>query len=449
MIATDRGRTAWAWAVGLTLLGAATTGSAFAQQAAPGTKGIGAAKEEPTPGLRLDQIDVPPLQRTAVPVNPTDAIAIVNGQAITREQLADECVARKGKEILETLINRQLIEQALKAKKLEVTAAEIDQEINEVAQRFGIGRDAWLRTLDKERGITPYQYARDIVYPALAMRKLCAGRVQVTPEDLKAAFDAQYGAKLRCRMIMVDKLSKAQSIWEALRKNPAGFEKIAQEQSMDLSTRSLGGLLAEPITRNAHPKNVSDAAFVQLLDGDPKDTDPSHKPKDGDFTGPIQVSESTWVILRREEVIPATPNVSLENEEIREKTYEIIYEVKLKETMGMVFQELVKSAAIENRLVGSVKLANEEQDPDYRVDKEVKLMSDTGDDPAAAATPSAHSTAPAGQAKLPPPVAASPEVLEQFEKIHKEPIKAPATAAKPEVPATAAKPEAPATEVKK
>jgi len=433
MIATDRGRTARAWAVGLTLLGVATTGSALAQQAAPGTKGIGAAKEEPTPGLRLDQIDVPPLTRTAVPVNPTDAIAIVNGQIITREQLANECVARKGKEILETLINRQLIDQALKAKKQEVTAAEIDQEIDNVAQQFGIGREAWLRTLDKERGITPYQYARDIIYPALAMRKLSAGRVQVTPEDLKQAFEAQYGAKLRCRMIMVDKLNKAQDIWEALRQNPGGFEKIAQEQSMDLGTRSLGGLLAEPITRHAHPRNVSDAAFLQLLDGDPKDTDPSHKPKDGDFTGPIQAGESTWVILRREGVIPGNTGVSLENEETRKKTYEIVYEVKLKETMGEVFQELIKSAAIENRLVGSVKLANEDQQADYRVDKEVKLMSDSGQSAQGAeATPSSDSAAPAGRAKLPAPVAASPEVVEQFEKIQKTPLKPVATEAKAE-----------------
>jgi uncharacterized membrane protein len=39
-------------------------------------------------------------------------------------------VARKGKEILETLINRALIDQALKANKQEITAAEIDQEID-------------------------------------------------------------------------------------------------------------------------------------------------------------------------------------------------------------------------------------------------------------------------------------------------------------------------------
>ncbi len=96
---------------------------------------------------------------------PADPIAIVNNQIISRQQLADECVAREGKKVLELLINRTLIDQALRGKKLEITAAEIDQEIETVARRFGIGREGWLRTLDKERGISPVQYARDIIYP--------------------------------------------------------------------------------------------------------------------------------------------------------------------------------------------------------------------------------------------------------------------------------------------
>ena len=100
---------------------------------------------------------------------------------------------------------------------------------------------------------------------------------------MKQAFEAQYAEKIRCRMILVDTQAKAVEIWEELRKNPGGFEKIAKEQSMDTGSRSLGGLLAEPITRHAYPQTISDAAFRQLVDGDPDDQDPSHKPKDGRF----------------------------------------------------------------------------------------------------------------------------------------------------------------------
>ncbi|MBV8605918.1 MAG: peptidylprolyl isomerase [Singulisphaera sp.] len=417
MIARNRGRMVKGMVFVLAALGALGSRPASSQSLLGGRLGTKKAAQEPAPPASSNPADGPRFELTAVPVNPTDPIAIVNGEVISRQQLADECVARRGEEILETLIARKLIEQALKARKLEVGAAEIDQEIDNVANRVAhVGREAWLRTLDKERGISPVQYARDIIYPALALRKLSAERVQVTPQDLKNAFEAQYGDKLRCRLIMVDNLQKAREIWEELRKNPGGFEKLAQERSMDSGSRSLGGLLAEPITRHAYPQNVSDAAFRQLVDGDPGDKDPAHKPKDGDFTGPIQVAEATWVLLRRESVIPAQ-NVDPNDENVRKITYEMIYEVKLKEAMGAYFVELMRASAIDNKLTGHIKLANEEMHPDHKVDGEVKLMSNPGQ----GTPPSAASAAPNAKVKVPAPAALSPEVRQQAESLQRAP----------------------------
>ena len=426
MIAKDRGREVryCGWVLGLAVMMAACP--AWGQQddtqrfqVPPPAPRVGDPKAKPTAKTKvhLNDINVPGLKATPIPVNPTDAIIIVNGQVITRQQLADECVARKGKEISELLINRVLIEQALRARKQEITGTEIDQEIETVAHRFGIGREAWLRTLDKERGISPVQYARDIIYPAVALRKLCAGRVQVTPDDLQKAFEAQFGDKLRCRMILVDKQVKALQIWEELRKNPGGFEQIARDQSMDTGSRGLGGLLAEPITRHAYPTTISDAAFRQLVDGDSLDRDPSHKPKDGDFTGPIQADENVWIILRRESIIPARKDLTLKDERVRKQTYEMIYDVKLKEAMGLIFQELLKAAAIENQLTGTVKLANEEKDPSYGVDKDVELMSNPPGAKGAEKGP-----VPSGKlnpAKIPPPAALSKEAAQEFDNFER------------------------------
>jgi foldase protein PrsA len=399
----------------LAALGVLGTELALAQQSGKtkGTAPANAARPASPDPARAAAAgpDAPRLQLTAIPVNPTDPIAVVNGEVITRQQLADECVARKGEEILETLVARRLIEQALRSQKKQVTAAEIDQEIENVAMRMaGIGREAWLRTLEKERGISPIQYARDIIYPALALRKLAADRVQVTPADIKNAFEAQYGDKLRCRIIMVDKLRTAQEIWEELKKNPAGFEKLAQERSMDSGSRSLGGLLAEPITRHAFPQNVSDAAFAQLVDGDHLDKDPTHKPKDGDFTGPVQVAEATWIILRREGVIDAQ-KVDPNNPNVRKMTYEMIYEVKLKEAMNKYFADLMDTAAIDNKLTGHVKLANE---PDAAPDGDVQLM---GHQQPSQAPPPAPSPS---QVKLPTPAGVS---AEQAQSLQRAPVK--------------------------
>ena len=442
MIAKDRGRKLRRFGFGLVVLAIAATRPAQAQQgvdsryqappAAPrGSMPSEYRPEGPQP-THLSQIDVPGVTAKMVPVSPSAPIAIVNNQIISRQQLADECVAREGKKILDALINRMMIEQALARGKMSITGAEIDEEIDTVAQRFGIDRKSWLRTLEKERGISPAQYAREIIYPALALRKLCAGKVQVTPRDLQDAFESQYGDKLRCRMIMVDKQIKAMGIWEELHKNPGGFETMAKDQSMDQGSRSLGGLLAEPITRHAIPKTLTDKAFYDLVDGDPKDKDPTHKPKDGDFTGPIQASESVWVILRREELIPAAKNVSMKDERVRQRVYEMIYQVKLKEAMESIFQDLVKEAAIENRLTGMIKMANEERQPGFRVDGDVKLMGNkgnTGMDPRAVKAPGTASTV----SKLPAPVALSPEAAKQFRPLKPggNPTPAPAPAQTP------------------
>ncbi len=395
------------------------------------------AKTSAKTKVHLNDIDAPGLTAKQIPVNPSDPIIIINGQVITRQQLADECVARKGKEISELLINRILVEQALRARKLDITAAEIDQEIEAVARRFGISREGWLRTLDKERGISPVQYARDIIYPAIALRKLCAGRVQVTPDDLQKAFESQFGEKLHCRMILVDKQSTAIEIWEEVRKNPGGFEKLAMDRSMDTGSRGLGGLLSAPITRHAYPLNISDAAFSQLVDGDPRDRDPSHKPKNGDFTGPIQAEENVWIILRRESMDEAQKNMSLKDERVRKQTYEMIYEVKLKEAMGLVFQELIKAAAIENQLTGTVKLANEEKDPSYGVDRDVELMAK---DPEKGTPKRPVPSGKVNSSKLPPPAALSKEAVSEFDNFERSRKAAPTAPAPATAPATSNSP---------
>jgi foldase protein PrsA len=271
MVARTRGRqtlavlfTLAAFAVGDHREATAQLGISFGGKSKSAKSKPAAAKDQ-APPESFKQSDIPSTDPTLVPkivpVNPNDAIALINNEPISRRQLADECVARKGQEILETLIARKLIDQALRARKLDVTAAEIDEEIDRVAENIAhVSRQNWLRTLDKERNISPVQYARDIIYPALALRKLASDRVQVTAKDMKDSFEAQYGDKLRCRLIMVDKLPKANEIWEKLRANPGGFEKLAKDHSMDTGSRSLGGLLAEPITRHAYPRSVSDAA---------------------------------------------------------------------------------------------------------------------------------------------------------------------------------------------
>ena len=120
------------------------------------------------------------------------------------------------------------------------------------------------------------------------------------------------------------------------------------------------------------------------------------------------------------------------------QTYEMIYEVKLKEAMQECFKDLLKSAAIENQFVGTVKLANEEKDPSYGVDGNVKLMAgrgeDKGSDPKAAAAAAGNGVA---RAKLPTPVGLSPDAEKQFNRMQ-GPLKGRTGAPPSNAPTTAA-----------
>lgn len=362
-------RLAVAISVALAASAAAAQQSTTAGKA--GSKGKADAKK-PAPAPANEQNG---LVLKAMPLLPTEPIAIVNGESITRERLANECVARHGKEVLDTIIARTLIEQALRNKKIEVTTAEVNSEIDHTATQVAkTDRETWLRSIEKEKGISPSQYARDIVWPSLALKKLSANRVQVTEADIKDAFESTFGEKLRIRMISVQKQRDAVEIWGRLQTNPNSFEYEAKQHSVDINTRAMGGLYPDPLGRHDSPRQLSDSAFAQLVDGDPADKNPAHKPKDGDITGPIQVAQDFWVIIKREELLPGDKSQSLTDKKLRDELKKLMFEEKLKKAMADVYNELQDAAGIENILTGVTKPPQAVVNA-VPVDEKVKLMS--------------------------------------------------------------------------
>ena len=355
------------------------SGSVFGQTTPDGRVPV-RTKTAPRTPPQTPADDTPALEGKVVrvPVNPGDAVAVINGETITRAQLAEESVVREGEKVLDAMISRKLLDQAMKARKLVVTAQEIDAEIDKYANNIaGVTREEWLRNLQKERKISPNSYKNDIIYPGLALKKLSQNRVEVTEKDMKEFLEAQFGEKLRCRLIMTIRERDAMDLWTELKANPAGFAKYAMDdrRSMDQATKANGGLMEQPLTRHAYPREVSDKAFIQLVDGDPQDKDAAHKPKDGDISGPIQVTPETWIIMKREGLQPAQQH-DPKNSDVVKMMRSAIFDAKLKEAMSEVFDELIAASQVENKLTGQIKMANEDKQPGGRMDNNVKLMSD-------------------------------------------------------------------------
>ena len=421
MIANDRGRRSkfrGKLAGACALIGAGTLAfpaGALAQKAGRDTAPQ-AAKSAPAG-------DQPVIRQVRTLVSPNEPIALVNGKPITRQQLADACISRRGEEILETLIARELIEQEMAKCKVKVTPAEVDAEIERVAQTVAhVSKEQWLAALADKKKISPSQYAHDIIYPSLALKKLTADSVRVTDDEINEALESYYGEKLRCRIIMFNNMNIAKQTWEDLKRTPGAWDKLVAERSIDQATRSVGGVLTEPIARHAEPRNVSDAAFRELVDIDPaiKNDDPAelkkYQPKNGDITGVIQVTEGSWVIMRREGVEPAR-KFDGKDKLLAEQFRRTLFDAKVEAEVQTFYGELLRRAAVENHLTGDTKLANEEQSPDHRVDGDVQRMSNPEAGMPAAQKPAGS---PAGRAKVgAAPIGVDPADVKGAEKLRK------------------------------
>ncbi len=102
------------------------------------------------------------------------------------------------------LIGRRLIAQALRRANLEVTPEDIDGEIARAAGSMlppvpmaKPDVKKWLALATEQLGVSEELYRSEVVWRAVALRKLVASQVKVTDEDLQKAFEANYGPRVR------------------------------------------------------------------------------------------------------------------------------------------------------------------------------------------------------------------------------------------------------------
>src|SRR5262245_26011342 len=115
---------------------------------------------------------------------------------ITREDLGEYLIARQGAEKLELLVNRRIIEQACKEKGIVVSGAEVEATFADDLKELKLPLNDFKNRLLKEYRKTLYEWKEDVVWPKIALTKLCRDRVKVEPRDLSNAFEAYYGERV-------------------------------------------------------------------------------------------------------------------------------------------------------------------------------------------------------------------------------------------------------------
>lgn len=276
--------------------------------------------------------------------------AIVNRQSIPMQRFDEACVKRHGVQILEGEINRKLIDNALIAARLQVAQADIDAEINRAADYYGFvtpdGKpnvQEWMKSVLTEDNVTFEMYVHDAIWPSVALKKLVAGKVQVTDDDLKKGFESNYGPRAEVLAVVLSSQRTAQEVWDLARNNPSEqfFGELAHQYSVEPSSKSNFGKVP-PLRSHGGQPNLEKAAFDL---------------KPGDISGIIEIN-GQFVILKSQG--RTTPVVSDFNA-VKGELYKDILEKKQRITMDRHLSTMVADAQISNFLTNKQRLGGAER----------------------------------------------------------------------------------------
>lgn len=266
----------------------------------------------------------------------------VNGQAITYEELAQECILRDGSSVLEQVINRVLIQQACAESGVVVSDAEVATEIQRISKKFGLPVDQWQKMLQAERGLSPIQYRRDVIWPMLALKKLAGEEVKITAKMMQEAYEDSYGPRIKARMIVLGNVRRATEVWEKAKANPDSFEDLARSYSVEPNSKALGGTIP-PIRKNAgaHPE-IRKAAFKMG----------KANQVGAICSGPIQVDVGRYVLLKYE---GRTDPIDHNKDEVSKELFADLQEREVQRLVGETFEKLKNAARVDNYLTGESK----------------------------------------------------------------------------------------------
>ena len=270
--------------------------------------------------------------QTAEPARTDEPIAMVNGKPIGREQLVKPLVEAYGLNLLLQIIQLELSRQDAAKAGVAVTPTDIRSERSIMLKGFfpeaELGDyDQLLVQLLKQQGITQPQW-EILLETNASLRKmaipLCAGKI--TDDNIKQAFDVQYGGMARIRDIQISNIAEAQ---EVKRRLAAGekFEDVARAMSRDPRIAALGG---EWPPFSAKSTTVSDVIKQQAFGL-----------KVGEVSDALN-TEGVFHVIKVEERMP--PKLAKFDEPTRESLRNALMDGLIQNTMKVLRNQLAAEA---------------------------------------------------------------------------------------------------------
>ena len=246
----------------------------------------------------------------------SEVVAVINGEEISRDTLANVLININGAEGLERIIRRTLVKQEANKRNLTITGEEvaervelhINAQIQQQMKQGGLKDEQDLKRELEKAGMTLEKYRTNIakmfkltngqIEAELLAEKIIRETVKITNEELHEAFEEQLGEKILARQIVFRSNRDAEKALERL-KSGANFESLAKKESIDRNSASRGGRM-----RPFGPEGVMGKAVASLKNGELSD---------------IVKTDSGYHIIKLEKRIPRSTKKFSEVKEDLEK----------------------------------------------------------------------------------------------------------------------------------
>ena len=253
-----------------------------------------------------------------------EVVARVGGEVITKDELYDFMVQQTGQEALDNLVVKKIIELEAEDQNIEVTAEEIDKEVEELAEYYG-GKDAMTQTLAMYN--INLDQVREDVTVNIKLEKLLSQRIEITDQEVQEHFQVNQEAyaveeQIKVSHILVDSEETAQEITTLLAEG-RNFADLAEEYSTDTGSKNQGGNLGM-VTRGEMVEEFEQAAFAM---------------QPGQISDPVK-SEYGYHIIKVEEKTEARPGTLEENyEKIKDNLFQQKMELEYPIWLGEQYQK--------------------------------------------------------------------------------------------------------------
>jgi foldase protein PrsA len=203
------------------------------------------------------------------------AVAKINGEAISEDELYDVMVEQYGATTVEQLIADKIVASEAKKEKVTITDKELNAEIDKLKESYG-GEEVFDQMLVSNN--TTLDDLKEELKSYLTLRKLLVPQIEITDDELKTYFEENKESlgeaeQVKASHILVEDEATAKEIKQKLT-DGADFAELAKEYSTDEGTKENGGELGF-FARGTMVTEFDDVAFALPLNeiSDPVKTD--------------------------------------------------------------------------------------------------------------------------------------------------------------------------------